>query len=274
MDLLSPDQIKVEIKEEIDIGEEAFDFNGQIQIQPKKEELEDFEDSPYMEIDIKKEEINENSIIILDRSIPLSLQRVKRERRIKQPPVILWNSNINRKRKNPVAFVKREKNRNQQCEIVKKTMEKIKFLCDFCGKTCILKMRLLMHLQGHLKKIKAKKDVKRTTVAPMETDFYTCDLCGSTFSSIYHLRVHIYKHLRSRPQFCYYCQEMFRSKIDLQEHILLKHKKKSQSVTWSMEIVKELKCKICGADFKDMRSWRRHKNEHKNIRNFVCQTCG
>ena len=108
------------------------------------------------------------------------------------------------------------------------------FSCDKCPRA----FRCNSHLAQHLKSHKERQ--------------YICHLCNKGFWRKFDLEVHERTHTGEKPFMCSVCAECFISNRALEGHEL-------------MHRPKEHKCETCGKEFRLLKPYQKHINEHENV---------
>ena len=139
------------------------------------------------------------------------------------------------------------RNKIVSCELCDKKFSSLKFLamhkqihngrnysCDKCPRAFTCNSHLKLHLKSHIERE------------------YICRLCKSGFWREFDLEIHERTHTGEKPFMCSVCAERFISKRALEGHEL-------------MHRPKEHKCETCGKEFRLLKPYQKHINEHENV---------
>uniref|UniRef100_A0A1B0FKU2 Uncharacterized protein n=1 Tax=Glossina morsitans morsitans TaxID=37546 RepID=A0A1B0FKU2_GLOMM len=118
-------------------------------------------------------------------------------------------------------------------------------LCSFCGKSCINKQKLMIHVRIH------------TGDRP-----FKCDFCEKAFRSSESLKYHLITHSDEKPHACSECGKSFKHKDKLRAHMRLH------------SVDKPFKCELCEKAFRRSESLKYHLVEYHNERPHICSECG
>ncbi|KAL9871391.1 uncharacterized protein ACN427_014430 [Glossina fuscipes fuscipes] len=118
-------------------------------------------------------------------------------------------------------------------------------LCSFCGKSCINKQKLMIHVRIH------------TGDRP-----FKCDSCEKAFRSSESLKYHLITHSDEKPHACSECDKSFKHKDKLRAHMRLH------------SVDKPFKCELCEKAFRRSESLKYHLVEYHNERPHICSECG
>ncbi|XP_050443119.1 zinc finger protein 555-like [Adelges cooleyi] len=170
------------------------------------------------------------------------------------------------------------------------------FVCYKCGETFTRSQQYKLHLQRHdtyscvncnayfanFKKLNAhlkqciylSSDILKPPnhIKTKETSngvVYECKKCQKTFKKKKYYRRHIKTtaHLsvdQNDVFYCAHCSKIFYYKRNLLHHLNSVHFKPHNSYT----------CEVCGKRFRYRNNYKRHKDSHLQIRDYVCETCG
>jgi len=193
--------------------------------------------------------------------------------------IVLWKHNMKRherKHKHPV--------------------EKIKFMCQICGKCFAANNRLEFHVKvvhenrvDLLEKLKDQrkkyKYSKRKAGEDDEVEEFECTFCARKFN----LRHAFLKHCMSHPEYksvkCPYCDDVLDSAQNYRKHRELMHSsfvcdicEKGYPNKYLLAAhvnlhVRKFKCDICSKEFNRIYSLENHRRVHTGERPYKCQYC-
>ncbi|XP_050521171.1 zinc finger protein 154-like isoform X2 [Daktulosphaira vitifoliae] len=99
---------------------------------------------------------------------------------------------------------------------------------------------------------------------------YECIVCKETFEKKKHYRrhmktaTHTSDNVETDTFYCAHCPKVFYYKFKLSNHLKQVHFKQYNNYT----------CNLCGKHFLYRNNYKRHKDSHLEIRNYVCEYCG
>lgn len=124
-----------------------------------------------------------------------------------------------------------------------------KFMCDICGKTCSLWIKMHLHLRTHFESREKPKAV------------FICEICQKVFSSKSLLIKHTQRvHDVQRRWVCHVCAKAFFSSYELESHLKTHN-------------VKE-ECRLCGLMTRNMEKHLRNHMQPKKKILAPCPVCG
>ncbi|XP_070502592.1 zinc finger protein 888-like [Chironomus tepperi] len=174
-----------------------------------------------------------------------------------------------------------QSSKNRLREHIQSVHEKVqKYFCDMCSFSGLLKSRLRAHVRTHIQKENrrnhpchicdfvsvcpkylkrhildhelAEQGIKKESHIKLEP--FICH-CGKVFSYKAALQMHVRcVHDKVKKNICSICNHAFFHKVDLQNHILVKHNRE--------KLVKNMPCDICGKLFGIEKQLARHRLYH------------
>ncbi|XP_055325279.1 zinc finger protein PLAG1-like [Sitodiplosis mosellana] len=155
-------------------------------------------------------------------------------------------------------------NKKRMSQHMKSHEEKVKFICDKCGKMYHQQFNLENHKSAqHGEYLDEHQNVYKCRLCSAKfdnrTDLYThmknhandnqellCDTCGKCFKNNHNLKNHMRTHLNLRPHECTFCPKKFRTRLLLKQHLHVHTG------------IKEFQCSVCAALFAKRDSLRSH----------------
>ncbi|XP_059049593.1 zinc finger protein 888-like [Achroia grisella] len=119
-----------------------------------------------------------------------------------------------------------------------------KYICDHCGKECLFRHEIKIHLASHFN--------IRT---------FICDTCGKRFKQLRGLKHHMASAHVTNPIKCTHCNKTFKHKFSLESHMKL------------LGGEKPFKCEVCSKCFSSTWYLKSHMFWHTGERPFPCQLC-
>ncbi|XP_031762838.2 zinc finger protein 567-like [Galleria mellonella] len=120
-----------------------------------------------------------------------------------------------------------------------------KYICDHCGKECLFRHEIKIHLASHFN--------IRT---------FICDTCGKRFKQLRGLKHHMASAHVTNPIKCTHCNKTFKHKFSLESHMKL------------LGGDKPFKCEVCSKCFSSTWYLKSHMFWHTGERPFPCELCG
>lgn len=117
-------------------------------------------------------------------------------------------------------------------------------ICDICGDA-----------------YKSFSQLKRHKLLHMTERHLPCSVCDRKFTEKSALQVHMRGHTGELPFACHICDRQFRIRVHLTYH--LQHHANIKKI-----------CKVCGKEFKDGTTLRRHSFKHSGKMPYRCTDCG
>lgn len=98
---------------------------------------------------------------------------------------------------------------------------------------------------------------------------YECVECNKSFEKKKYYKRHMKTIIHSannvdNPFYCAHCPKIFYYKFKLSSHLKLVHFKQHKMYS----------CNMCGQSFQYRNNYKRHKDSHVQVRNYVCEHCG
>ena len=124
-------------------------------------------------------------------------------------------------------------------------------ICDECGS----RFKNNSHLKRHIQR-KHRKDSYKLK----------CDVCDTKFLLNYDLKRHMIKHTSHREFCCDQCQQMFKTKLSLNNHIKVLHNKNPM-------MDKAFTCQFCERSYFHQRHLQYHMRKHTGEQRFKCELC-
>ncbi|XP_043273994.1 zinc finger protein 69 homolog B-like isoform X10 [Venturia canescens] len=134
---------------------------------------------------------------------------------------------------------------NIELDKTDKRKEKVKFECNTCGRTFVIKSRYMAHV------------IKHSVVKA-----FVCDLCNKTFKRKCALKAHRRLHKGIR-YICDYCKASKSSKMAVRCHIRRVHLREHPFT-----------CEQCGKRFMTNCDLKDHITLHLGVKSFICESCG
>uniref|UniRef100_A0A034W1L8 Zinc finger protein 569 n=1 Tax=Bactrocera dorsalis TaxID=27457 RepID=A0A034W1L8_BACDO len=199
----------------------------------------------------------------------------------------------------PKKSVKKEQSKKKNIPQIK---EKKRFLCSYCPRVLCSNVSLASHersqhlnsktdikecpicqkklksdyIKNHIKIVhigernnicdicggayKSPSQLKRHKLLHMPDRHLPCSVCDRKFTETSALKVHMRSHTGELPYACHLCDRQFRIRVHLTYH--LEHHANIKKI-----------CKVCGKEFKDGTTLRRHSFEHNGKMPYRCTTC-
>ncbi|KAM3959565.1 uncharacterized protein ACR2FA_006356 [Aphomia sociella] len=119
-----------------------------------------------------------------------------------------------------------------------------KYICDHCGKECLFRHEIKLHLASHFN--------IRT---------FICDTCGKRFKQLRGLKHHMASAHVTNPIKCTHCNKTFKHKFSLESHMKL------------LGGDKPFKCEVCSKCFSSTWYLKSHMFWHTGERPYPCELC-
>lgn len=155
-------------------------------------------------------------------------------------------------------------NKKRMSQHMKIHEEKVKYICDKCGKMYKNQFNLENHKSSqHGEYLEEHQNVYKCRLCSEKfdnrTDLYAhmknhskdsqellCDTCGKCFTNNHNLKNHMRTHLDIRPHACALCPKRFRTRLLLKQHLHVHTG------------IKEFQCSVCAQQFAKQDSLRIH----------------
>lgn len=155
-------------------------------------------------------------------------------------------------------------NKKRMSQHMKIHEEKVKYICDKCGKMYKNQFNLENHKSSqHGEYLEEHQNVYKCRLCSEKfdnrTDLYAhmknhskdcqellCDTCGKCFQNNHNLKNHMRTHLDIRPHACALCPKRFRTRLLLKQHLHVHTG------------IKEFQCNVCSQQFAKQDSLRIH----------------